>query len=179
VTFDRQGINGSFGGTAYKGYNTGGFSFFFQNDAPWIGWVAGEGIDLKKLTNVISPQNFQMTGPMDYQVQIDARRTNIHRVKGKLEATRPGTLRIAKLDDLLGRIPDAWSGLKQSSTRIALETLRDFDFETCKGNFWFVDSQGVLDLALQGPSGSRKFEVMLHSDDSPQGLWKKRTSKTP
>jgi hypothetical protein len=177
VTFDRGGINGSFGGTTYKGYSAGGFSFFFNSDSPWIGWIAGEGIDLKKLTHVISPQNFQMTGPLDYQVQVDAQRALIQRMKGEFQTTKGGRLKVGKLDDLLGRIPGDWPGLKKDSTRIALETLRDFDYETCKGKFWFVDAQGVLDLGLQGPSGSRNFEIVLHADSSQDGLWKKQKSR--
>jgi hypothetical protein len=179
VTFDQLGINGAFGGTTYKGYSSGGFSFFFNADAPWIGWVSGKGLDLRQLTNVVSPQNFQMTGPLDFELQVDAKRALIQRVKGNLQTTKPGRLRIRKLDDLLARIPDTWAGVKKDSTKIALETLRDFDFETCKGDFWFVDSQGIFDLALQGPSGSRNFEVVLHSDDSSDGQWKKREVKSP
>ncbi len=179
VTFDQTGINGAFGGSTYKGYSSGGFSFFFNTEAPWIGWVSGKGLDLRQLTDVISPQNFQMTGPLDFQLQVDAKRALIQRVKGNLQTTKPGRLKISKLDDLLARIPDTWAGLKKDSTRIALETLRDFDFETCIGDFWFVDSQGIFDLALQGPSGSRKFEVVLHADDSAVGQWKIRETKNP
>ncbi len=179
VTFDQQGINGAFGGSTYKGYSSGGFSFFFNTEAPWIGWVSGKGLNLQQLTNVISPQNFQMTRPLDFQLQVDAKRALIQRMKGNLKTTKPGRLKISKLDDLLAKIPDTWAGLKKDSTKIALETLRDFDFETCAGDFWFVDSQGIFDLALQGPSGSRNFEVVLHSDDSSAGQWKKREPKTP
>ena len=179
VTFDQAGINGAFGGTTYKGYSSGGFSFFFNTEAPWIGWISGKGLDLRQLTDVISPQNFQMTGPLDFQLQVDAKRALIQRMKGNLQTTKPGRLKISKLDDLLARIPDTWAGLKKDSTRIALETLRDFDFETCTGDFWFVDSQGIFDLALQGPSGSRNFEIVLHSDDSAAGQWKKRETRNP
>ncbi len=179
VTFDQSGINGSFGGTTYKGYSSGGFSFFFNTEAPWIGWVSGKGLDLRQLTNVISPQNFQMTGPLDFQLQVDAQRALIQRIKGNMQTTKPGRLKISKLDEMLAKIPDTWPGLKKDSTRIALETLRDFDFDTCVGDFWFVDSQGILDLALQGPAGSRNFEIVLHSDDSAVGQWKKQEPNSP
>lgn len=173
VTFDRSGINGLFGGEAYGGYLSGGFSFFFDAESHWVGWLSGKKISMRQLTDVIAPQNFRMTGPFDFRLQVDARRAEIQRVKGDLIATRTGALTIAKLDDMLGRVPDGWPSLKQDSVRIALETLRDFDYTKCSGDFWFVDSQGVLDLVLQGPSGSRTFEVVLHADDSTQGRWKK------
>lgn len=172
VTFDQQGINGLFGGKVYGGYASGGFSFFFNPDNPWIGWIAGKKIDLKKLTDIIAPKNFQMTGPMNFRLQLDAQAKEIQRVVGELEATKPGKMKITKLDDFLQNLPGDWPVLKKDTTRIALETLRDFDYTQCKGSFWFVDFQGILNLALQGPNGSRNFDVVLHRDDTPEGLWK-------
>jgi hypothetical protein len=171
VTFDRQGINGQFGGEAYNGYINGGFSFFFQNDSPWIGWVSGEGVNTASITDVISPQNFQMSGPMDFEIQLDAFSKKIDRVIGKFSITEPGAMRITKMDDLLGRIPGEWPAIKASSTRIALETLRDYAYTEAGGNLWFVQSQGVLKLNLAGPAGNRDFEVVLHDGDASQGLW--------
>ncbi len=171
ATFDASGINGLFGGAAYGGYINGGFSFFFQEDSPWIGWVAGTGVDTKSFTEVISPQNFRLTGPLNFEMQLDAFRKNISRVRGVFHLTEPGELKIGKLDDLLANIPDGWTAIKQSSTRLALETLRDFDYTTAGGDFWFVDSQGILNLDLLGPHGSRKFEVALHDGSETQNQW--------
>ncbi len=171
VTFDSNGINGTFGGDAYAGYVNGGFSFFFQTDSPWIGWVAGTGMDTAELTGVISPQNFRLTGPVDFEVQIDAFQKNIDRMRGAFTLTKPGRLTIGKLDDLLAQIPDTWPGLKRDTTRIALETLRDFDYTDASGDFWFVQSQGILTLNLTGPQGSRVFEAALHDGGSPSGRW--------
>jgi hypothetical protein len=179
VTFDRQGINGLFGGSACGGYVSGGFSFFFSGDSPWLGWVAGKGISLRQFTDVFSPGNLRMTGPADFSVQVDAQRRHILRVKGDLRATAPGEVTIRKLDELLGRIPGAWPAFKQDATRIALETLRDFRHTSLEGGFWFVDSQGVFDLLLQGPEGSRNLHIVLHSDDSPSGRWKNRPDSSP
>ena len=177
VTFDRQGINGKFGGKMYNGQADGGFSFFFDSTSPWIGWCAGSRIDLRKLTNVISPQNFQMTGPMDFKLQMDAQGKNIDRILGEFQMNKPGKMKIGKLDDLLGRIPPTWNLLKQSSTKIALETLRDFEYIKGGGDFWFVQSQGILQLQLQGPLGSRNFDIVLHTNDAPEGRWKHDSTK--
>jgi hypothetical protein len=176
VTFDRSGINGTFGGKVYRGETWGGFSFFFSPDSPWIGWLSGKGVSLREVTNIISPQNFQLTGPMDFRLQMDARGRNIERVLGELRATKPGTMVIGKIDDLLAKIPPTWNVIKQSSTRIALQTLRDFEYNKASGDFWFVESQGQVRLTLQGPTGSRNFEIVLHADDSPQGRWKQRSA---
>jgi hypothetical protein len=172
VTFDQKGINGAFGGKTYRGDVAGGFSFFFEGDSPWIGWVSGRNVALRELTNVLAPQNFQMSGPLEFRLQMDAQGPKVDRVLGEFRVTRPGKMVIGKINDLLKMIPPTWNLAKQGSTRIALETLRDFDYTKAGGDFWFVQSQGVLRLALQGPAGSRNFNVVLHADDSPEGRWK-------
>ncbi len=172
VTFDQKGINGIFGGKLYRGEAGGGFSFFFDPTSPWIGWLYGIKIDLKRLTNIVSPQNFQMTGPLTFKLQIDAEGKSIDRIVGDMAVPKPGKLTITKLDALLADIPPAWTALKQDSTRIALEALRDFEYHSGAGDFWFVRSQGIFQLKLQGEQGSRSFDVVLHSDDSPEGRWK-------
>ena len=164
VTFDERGINGEFGASAYGGYLNGGFSFFFSDDSPWIGWVAGTGVDTRSLTSIISPQNFTLTGPLDFEIQLDAFRKEIDRLRGVFRLTEPGRMKIGKIDDVLANLPPQWVAIKRSSTRIALETLRDFDYTAATGDFWFVQSQGILNLDLSGPNGSRKFEVALHDD---------------
>jgi hypothetical protein len=174
VTFDRQGINGQFGAGAYRGYLGGGFTFFFDTASPWIGWLSGSSLDLKRLTAVASPENVRMSGRADFRLELDARRSEILRVKGDMRTRGGGRLEILKLDELLGRIPVEWPEIKQSATKLSLATLRDFDFTSCTSDFWFVEGQGRMDLRLQGPLGSRTFNIVLHADDSAQGRWKGR-----
>lgn len=172
TTFDQTGINGEFGGQLYGGYISGGFSFLFDDRTPWIGWISGKGVDLRQLTDIATPKNFRMTGPLTFKVQTNANGSEIERLKGDFHATKPGRLTIGKLDDLLANIPDTWTAIKTSSTRIALETLRDFDYTKAAGDFWIVRRQGVVDLTLQGPQGSRNLKTVLHADESKEGRWK-------
>ena len=172
ATFDKTGINGDFGGRVYDGYLSGGFSFLFEEEAPWVGWLYGKGVSFRRLTDVLAPKNFRMTGPVNFKLQMDAFGRNIERVKGNFHAVKPGRMTIGKLDDLLANIPDSWSNLKKSSTRVALESLRDFDYDKADGDLWFVQKQGVFGLKLQGPLGSRNFDIVLHADESNQGRWK-------
>ena len=174
ATFDKEGINGEFGGRAYKGYVSGGFSFLFDAKSPWIGWLAGTRVDLERLTDIIAPKNFRLTGPLDFRLQMDAFATDIQRIKGDFVAPKPGTLTIGKIDDLLAEIPPTWPSLKSDSMRIALTALRDFEYTKAGGDLWFVSGQGKLDLGLQGPLGSRTFEVVLHADESQEGRWKNK-----
>lgn len=171
ATFDREGINGFFGGKIYQGTISGGFSFFFDARSPWIGWLSGTRLDLGSLTDIVAPQNFHMTGPLDFTAQVQAESKNIRRILGRLETKAPGIMRIGKIDDLLDRIPQEWTSLKRDSMRIALEALRDFRYQNGAGDFWFADGQGIFDLKLHGPLGSRTFQTVLHADATSTSPW--------
>ena len=171
ATFDITGVNGAFGGRIYRGYVSGGFSFLFQDRTPWIGWIPGEKVSLRELTDIIAPDNFRLTGPVDFKLQLDAFGRAIQRAKGSFRARKPGRMEIGKIDDFLANIPDAWSQLKKSSMKIALTSLRNFDYEKAEGKLWFAQGQGVLGLELQGALGSRTFDIVLHADDSGQSRW--------
>lgn len=177
ATFDREGINGLFGGKLYGGTIAGGFSFFFDEKSPWIGWLSGSRVDLEKLTDIMAPHNFRMTGPVDFTGQVNAESKAIRRLKGRIETKAPGRMEIGKIDGLLARIPPTWSHLKRDSLRVALEAMRDFDYEKGSGDFWFTDGQGIFDLKLQGPLGSRTFQTVLHSDESSTGAWSQTTPR--
>lgn len=171
VTFDLDGINGIFGGETYRGYISGGFSFFLQPDAPWTGWLSATDLDLAELTQAAAPQHFIMTGKADAKLEVNGRGPSIERVLGSMQTKRRGLLAVNKLNDLIDAIPPEWNSLKQELTRVSLETLRDFDYTTAGGDFWFVGRKGLLNVKMKGPSGSRNIEVVLHGDGSGGGVW--------
>lgn len=172
TTFDATGVFASFGGQAYGGYINAGLSFFFGEDSRWLGWVTGTGIDLAQLSAVLAPKNVTLTGVADVRVEVDASASRIDRVRGSLDAQKPGTLTIAKLDEFIDDLPAEWSELKRSGAKIALETLRDFRYSRADADFWFVENQGRFDLRLPGPDGSRNFSLFLHADSTPDGRWR-------
>ena len=170
VTFDLQGINGLFGGAAYGGYVTGGFSFFLQPDAPWTGWINGEDLDIDELTQAVVPQHFVMSGTADTKVEVNGSGPLIERVVGNVRTSGGGRMVVNKLNDLLDAIPKEWTAIKRESTRVSLETLRDFDYTQAGADFWFTRDEGLLDVKMKGPGGSRNLEVVLHGD-GPGGAW--------
>jgi hypothetical protein len=171
VTFDLEGINGQFGGETYGGYVTGGFSFFLQPDSPWTGWLTGTDVDLAELTQAVAPQHFIMTGKADCKLEVNGRGPSIERVLGNVQSKRSGRLAVNKLNDMIEAMPPEWSALKSELTRVGLETLRDFDYTEAGGDFWFVGRQGLLNVKMKGPSGSRNIEFVLHGDGTGAGAW--------
>ncbi len=172
VTFDRKGINGNFGGRAYSGYVNGGFSFFLQPDSPWTGWINGDGLDLSSLTADGAPQHFVMDGTADFTVEANGSAAVVERVRGKVEGRGKGRVVINKLNDLLAAIPADWSSLKSESSRVTLETLRDFDYTESRSDFWFTGRQGIVNVRMKGPAGSRNLEIVFHGrGDSARAAW--------
>jgi hypothetical protein len=163
VTFDSKGINGEIGAKGYGGYINGGFSFFFGDAYPWVGWLSGAKVDLKKVTDVMAPGSFGMDGPAEFKLEANGASSSLERLRGSLRAVRRGKMQIGKLDQILADIPGDWYWLKRETTRILLETLRDFTYDTGDASFWYLNDEGNLKLTLQGPAGSRNVDLVLHS----------------
>jgi hypothetical protein len=168
VTYDALGIYGNLGGKAYTGLLNGQFNFLLSSDSPWNGWISGEHVDLKPVTDALAPEKLSLSGPANFRMKVSARATRFDSVAGDFAATRSGQLRISKLDDVIRSLPMEWSGLKRGLARIGLETLRDFAYDTAHGDFRFKGLSGVLHLDLRGARGSRKIAVEVHDVAPPQ-----------
>ncbi len=167
VTYDEHGVYGKLAGKGYTGLINGQFDFHLAPESPWNGWISGNHIDLEPITNALAPEKFSLTGPADFRLTIAARASEILSVKGDFKSRRAGQLRIGKLDDLIKGLPGDWSGVKRGLSRISLETMRDFAYDTAHGDFQFFGLTGVVRLDLHGAVGSRKIEMNFHEGASP------------
>ena len=168
VTYDERGIYGNLGGRGYGGVLRGQFNFLLGPGSPWNGWVSGTHVDLRPLTAALAPEKFSLSGPADFRLTVAARATDIEKVVGDFSATRTGQLRIGKIDDIIKELPGDWSGVKRGLSRISLEALRDFTYDTAHGDFRFHGREGALHLDLRGPGGSRKVEFDFHDEPPPR-----------
>ena len=167
VTYDESGIYGNLGGKCYGGVMRGQFNFLLAAGSPWNGWVSGTRFDLKPVTDALAPEKLSLTGPADFRLTVAARATEIENVVGDFSATRTGQLRIGKIDDIIRELPGDWSGVKRGLSRISLEALRDFTYDTAHGEFRFQGREGALHLDLRGPGGSRKVALDFHDAPAP------------
>lgn len=168
VTYDERGIYGNLGGKGYGGNLSGQFNFLLGAGSPWNGWVSGTRIELKPITDALAPEKFSLSGPANFRVTASARGTEFEQVVGDFSAKRGGQLRIGKIDDLIKELPGDWSGVKRGLSRISLEALRDFTYDTAHGDFRFRGREGALHLDLRGPGGSRKVELDFHDAPPPR-----------
>ena len=166
MTFDEKAIHGNLGGKIYAGYLRGAFDFGLDADAKWNGWVSGSRVDLRQLTDAFSPDKFSLSGPADFSVNVAARAKKIDKFDGDFKGLGRGELHLGKLDDIIRELPPEWTALKRTLTRIGLETVRDFAYDTAHGDFRFLGRAGRATLDLRGPSGSRQLEALVHDDDA-------------
>jgi hypothetical protein len=168
VTYDERGVYGKLAGKGYTGLVNGQFDFLLAPESPWNGWISGDHIDLEPITNALAPEKFSLTGPADFRLTVAAMASEILNVKGDFKSRHAGQLRIGKLDDLIKGLPGDWSGVKRGLSRISLETMRDFAYDTAHGDFQFFGLTGVVRLDLRGAGGSRKIEMNFHEGASPE-----------
>jgi hypothetical protein len=166
VTFNEKAIHGNLGGKAYAGYLSGAFDFGLDATSPWNGWVSGSRVDLRQLTDAFAPDKFSLSGPADFRATVSARAKEIEKFDGDFRGLGRGELHIGKLNDIIRELPPEWTSLKRTLTRIGLETVRDFAYDTAHGDFRFLGRTGRATLDLRGPSGSRQLEAIVHDDDA-------------
>jgi hypothetical protein len=178
VTYDEQGIYGNLTGKGYTGIVRGQFNFLLTPESDWNGWVSGTHIALGPITAALAPEKFSLTGPADFRLTVAARAREILEVKGDFQSRAAGALRIGKLDDLIRELPGDWSGVKRGLSRISLETLRDFAYDTAHGAFQFHGLAGAVHLDLRGPLGSRVIEMNFH-DDATRARGRRLATRQP
>jgi hypothetical protein len=107
-----------------------------------------------------------MDGLVDFKVEANGRAAVVERVRGEASGQGKGRMVVNKLNDLLAGLPPDWTALKSELSRVSLETLRDFDYTEARSEFWFVGKQGIIDIRMKGPTGSRNLELVFHGDEA-------------
>lgn len=162
VTYDAKGVYGKFGGAAYGGYAEGQFNAYLEDLGRWDAWIAGTDMNMGPITGALTPENFLMDGKVNAKLVSQGKGLLFGETTGEVRTLSPGRIHITKLDDILADLPEGWSQLKQSATRLSLDTLKEFSYDTGRADLYFVNQDGWLRLDLEGPSGSRRFQVQAH-----------------
>lgn len=162
VTYDENGIYGRFGGEAYSGYAEGQFNIYLKDVGTWDAWLAGTTFDMGPVTEVVAPDNFIMDGEVNAKLVSEGNGLIFGETWGEIEAVSPGRIDFTKLDEFIADLPDDWSILKKSTTKLSLETLKQFDYQSGRGDLYFLNQDGWLRLDLEGDSGSRRLELYAH-----------------
>ncbi|MCB1234980.1 MAG: hypothetical protein KDM91_07900 [Verrucomicrobiae bacterium] len=162
VTYDTNGIFGRFGGAAYNGYAEGEFNVYLDDLGKWDAWVSGTELDMGPITRAIAPEQFVMDGKVSGKLVSEGRNLVFGETYGELVSLTPGRINVTKVDDLLENLPESWSAWKKSFAKIGFDVLKDFDYDEGRGDLYFLNRDGWLRLALEGPEGARKFNLYAH-----------------
>ncbi|MFN0077843.1 MAG: hypothetical protein ACKVY0_15410 [Prosthecobacter sp.] len=163
VTYDTNGIYGTFGGAAYGGYVNGAFDIYLDEAYTWDGWVSGVGVDLGPVTTVMFPRYFLLNGVVEGKIIATGNKSELYQADGEFKNRSRGKFSIAALNDMIAALPQAMTGtLTDQITRIGLETLRDFEYDSVDSKARFYGREGRGHLRFIGPYGARNFDINVY-----------------
>lgn len=160
VTYDSAGIYGQFGGQAYDGYMNGAFDVYLDDVFTWDGWVTGVDVDLGPLTKVLFPGYLLLEGKADTKVIATGNMNELYQGDAEFTNRSRGKFSIEALNDMIAELPPVRRGdIADQITRIGLETLRDFEYESIDGKARMYGREGSGHLRFTGPHGARKIDI--------------------
>jgi hypothetical protein len=167
ITYDQRGVYCEFGGQLYGGQLSGGFYLYLNDLVTWEMWLDAQKVRLSPLTERLTPEYLIMDSTVSFKAAAFGDVNSFYTASGELQTHTPGTMTIKALNSLLKDLPPEWDSLERSLTTIGLETLRDYSFDTCTGQFKLYGREGSLTLDLNGPSGQRAFKIKVHDYQQP------------
>jgi len=163
VTYDVRGIYGAFGGEAYGGYVNGAFNIYLDDVFTWDGWVAGTGVNLGPVTRALFPSYLLLEGAAEGKVIATGNMNELYQADAEFKNRSKGKFSIQALNDMIAELPPVMKGdIADQITRIGLETLRDFEYESVDGKARFYGREGRGHLRFIGPLGSRKIDINVY-----------------
>lgn len=163
VTYDANGIYGIFGGAAYDGYVNGAFDIYLDDSYTWDGWVSGAEVNMGPVTTVMFPSYFLLNGSVGGKIVATGNKSELYQADAEFKNRSRGKFSIAALNDMIKALPKALTGsLGDQITRIGLETLRDFEYDSVDSKARFYGREGRGHLRFTGPYGARNFDVNVY-----------------
>lgn len=169
MTFDRTGIYGRFGGPGLHGYMDGGVATYFQKKMPWVAWGDAKSVNIKPITDLLSPEDFRMDGSVSSHFKVLGKGREIESFDGIIHLDTPGVMTIPAAQQMLERIPTTWSPLRQQLARIPIDAFKRFDYTRGECTFSYMPPESFILLDLDGLQGKRRFDIRS-KDLRPESL---------
>jgi hypothetical protein len=162
VTFDANGIYSQIWAKGYGGDLQGAFNLYLDDNLSWDGWVAGTSVDMRQLTDTLTPTYFTMSGNIDFKLIAQGDKSSLYQATAECRNRNSGRMQIVALDEVIASVPKDWSDAQRKWVIKALETVRDFAFNTCTIDLRLYGLEGNVTMRLKGPDGQRNFEIHSH-----------------
>lgn len=166
VTYDAKGIYGGFFAKTYGGTIGGDLTFLWDNDLSWVGSFYTQDVNVEPATQLLSPENFVMTGPVASRFVARGQARSVQGLGGEVQLTQKGKMQITAVDDLLSKLPQDWALMKRDMAVIALKAFRDYDYDQGTCEFAYAPPQSFARLRLNGLQGERNFDIRWHDKTS-------------
>jgi hypothetical protein len=128
------------------------------------GWASCTDLDLAPLSAAAAGTFLEMTGLVDLEGAVEMQNGRIDQARAELDFKRPGVLNFPGLDRLLERLPAGTTSWQRDLARIAVETFRDYPYDTGAGTLQFAGARGEAHLGLDGARGKRQFDVHYYDE---------------
>jgi hypothetical protein len=162
VTYDRNGIYGSFYARAYEGDVNGAFDIYMDDAYTWDGWIALTKIRSGPVTKALFPEYFLIDGTISGKVIATGDGDELYQGDVEFRNDGRGRFEVSALNDAIRKLPAPRRGdLSEQIQRIGLETLRDFDYDSVDGKARFYGREGTGHLRFAGPNGKRTIEIRV------------------
>jgi len=171
VTFDPQGIYGRLTGACENGQLAGNFEFYYTKGFVWNADFFAQKVNCQPIAQKLAGHYCDLTGELDGDIAVQGKATEILDCHGLLQLPNPGTLKIKSMEDLLDRLPPNMIGLERQAIKLAIDSFDTYPYDSGKLTLHYSPKGGASELHLDGPRGSRSFQVVLHpftlSDSAP------------
>ena len=180
VTYNGDLIHGEFGGWAYAGYINGQFDIKIGEKYTWDAWLAGTDLMLSPLTEVISPDNFTLTGKASGTLVANGVGLIPGKIEGHLNTSGPCHMHVVGLDSAMKSLQEAepkasptiteafLDPITNSISQASIAAFQHYDFTTGSANLNLVGREGSANILLAGPDGKRQMEVKFIDRTSPR-----------
>lgn len=162
LTFDEKGAYLKLGGQAYGNELGGELNFLPFNGMLWDGWLAAGEMDLSSLNTPLGGELFTMQGRSTFKLIANGREKEVSKLTGSFEALEPGEFHLKWADKMIENIPPEFDKIRRALMKIALETFRDYRYDSGRADLEYIERAGTLKMNFTGPDGDRNVEVNLH-----------------
>ena len=115
-----------------------------------------------------------MDGEIDVKLFTGGKNTEVGDITGEIKTVGEGWFDIAAMDKALDSLPENWSSLKVGLSKIAVDSLKRFDYATGSGEIDFGDEDGLVKLQFEGEYGKRSLNLHIHDWKAPISVWNER-----
>jgi hypothetical protein len=162
VTFDPTGIYGKFSGACAGGELSANFEFYYTDGFKWNADFFAQKVNCQPVTQKLAGKYCDLTGELDGRIEVQGKATQILKCNGLLQLPNAGVLKIKAMEDLIKELPPDANALERQALQLVINSFDVYPYVNGKLTLNYSPAGGASELRLDGPLGSRSFQVAFH-----------------